>query len=83
MDIKSKNSEKNTTYAAFQIKIMRRFCINALISIVIVIGLYLFLWKRRIGDWIVSLIELLPGMDHFIYIMTIFVEKRKFFLQQQ
>ncbi len=64
MDIKSKNSEKNTTYAAFQIKIMRRFCINALISIVIVIGLYLFLWKRRIGDWIVSLIEVLPGMDH-------------------
>lgn len=44
-------------YAAFQSKIMWRFCGNAVISVLVVIILYQFLWKRRIGDWIVWLLE--------------------------
>ena len=35
-----------------------------LVSIVLVIALYLFLWKRRVGDWIVSLIEFLLKIKH-------------------
>lgn len=47
---------KRDEYAAFQSKIMRRFCGNIIISILIVLGVYQFLWKGRIGDWIVWLL---------------------------
>lgn len=63
-DIKSRAEGKNAGYTAFQVRIMRRFCVSALISTVIVVGLYLFLWKQRMGDWIISLMELWMDMDH-------------------
>ena len=41
-------------YSQFQEKIMQRFCINAIVSVVAVIFLYLFFWKQRGGDWVVK-----------------------------
>ena len=64
MAIKSKNKKNHTDYTVFQIRIMQRFCINAFVSTMIVIGLYLFLWKQRMGDWIVCLLELCMNIDH-------------------
>ena len=61
---KLRTERKKTGYTAFQVRIMRRFCISAIISTVIVVGLYLFLWKHRMGDWIISLMELWMDMDH-------------------
>ncbi len=59
-----KTKEKDTDYTAFQFRIMRRFCTSALISTAIVIILYLFLWKQRMGEWVVRLIELWTDFDH-------------------
>lgn len=42
-------------FARFQAKLMRRFCANALLSVLIVMGLYVFLWKQRMGDVTVDL----------------------------
>ena len=47
MGIKLKDSVRNE-YLEFQMKIMLRFCVNAVISVAAVIVLYLFLW-RHIG----------------------------------
>lgn len=63
MDIKWKTNKKKVDYTIFQVKIMKRFCISVFISIIIVIGLYLFLWKGRMGDWIVHIMELWIGAD--------------------
>lgn len=62
--IKWKHKKDDSDYTAFQFKIMRRFCICALISTLIVAGLYLFLWKHRIGDWVVRLLELCMDIGH-------------------
>ena len=43
---------------------MRRFCASAFVSTAIVIMLYLFLWKQRMGEWIVRLIELWMDIGH-------------------
>lgn len=51
-------------YAAFQTKIMRRFCFHIFISVLLVAILYLFLWKERLGDWIVSLLEFVMQIEH-------------------
>lgn len=59
-----KTKEKDADYTAFQLRIMRRFCTSALISTAVVIMLYLFLWKQRMGEWMVRLIELWMGIDH-------------------
>ena len=64
MVTKSKIKDKDADYSAFQVRIIRRFCTSALVSTVIVILLYLFLWKRRMGEWIVRLIELWMDIDH-------------------
>ena len=61
---KSRTKDKDTDYSAFQIRIMWRFCTSALISTAIVILLYLFLWKERMGEWILRLIELWMDIDH-------------------
>lgn len=61
---KSKIKDKDTDYSAFQVRIMWRFCTSALISTAIVILLYLFLWKERMGEWIIHLIELRMDIDH-------------------
>ena len=55
---------KKDDFSVFQRKIAIRFIGGMLVSIVLVIALYLFLWKRRVGDWIVSLIELLLKIKH-------------------
>ena len=61
---KSRTKDKDTDYSAFQIWIMWRFCTSALVSTAIVILLYLFLWKERMGEWIIRLIELWMDIDH-------------------
>ena len=61
---KSRTRDKGTDYSAFQIRIMWRFCTSALVSTAIVILLYLFLWKERMGEWIIRLIELWMDIDH-------------------
>ena len=61
---KSKTKDKDTDYSAFQVRIMWRFCTSALVSTAIVILLYLFLWKERMGEWILRLIELWMDIDH-------------------
>lgn len=43
---------------------MRRFCANAALSAAVVWFAYLFLWKQRIGDWIVWLLEHVAGIGH-------------------
>lgn len=60
----TKSKTKDTDYSAFQIRIMWRFCTSALVSTAIVILLYLFLWKERMGEWIIRLIELWMDIDH-------------------
>lgn len=61
---KSRTKDKDTDYSAFQIRIMWRFCTSVLVSTAIVILLYLFLWKERMGEWIIRLIELWMDIDH-------------------
>ncbi len=51
-------------FSIFQRKITIRFLGIVLLSIVIVIALYLFLWKDRFGNWIIALLELIGKMDH-------------------
>ena len=55
---------KKDEFFAFQGKIMWRFCGNALLSVLIVMGLYLFLWKQRLGDITVGLLERLLSIKH-------------------
>ena len=59
-----KTKDKKADYTAFQVKIMRRFCASAIFSCTVVIGLYLFFWKKRIGDWVVSLLQSWMGLGH-------------------
>ena len=40
------------------------FCGNALLSVLIVMGLYLLLWKQRLGDVVVALLEFFLSGDH-------------------
>lgn len=55
---------RNESFAAFQRKIAYRFVIGAIASVCVVFGLYLFLWKERLGDWIVSFFEFFMKMEH-------------------
>ena len=55
---------KQDDFSIFQRKIAIRFFGNALLSVAIVIVLYLFLWKERFGDWIVSILEFVGRMKH-------------------
>ena len=56
--------DRKDEYLAFQSKLIRRACINAVTSAAVVVGLYLFVWKQRMGDWIVWLLETLFKMGH-------------------
>lgn len=51
-------------FSIFQRKIAIRFFGSALLSVVIVIALYFFLWKERFGDWIVFLLEHVGNMEY-------------------
>lgn len=62
--IKSRTKQGKADFTAFQIRVMRRFCASALISTAIAVGLYLFLWKRRMGDWVVRLMEAGMNVSH-------------------
>lgn len=55
--IKLKTKHQTSGYSTFHKKIMQRFCIGALLSAVVVLGFYLLLWKGRIGEWVVSLMQ--------------------------
>lgn len=57
-------NNRKEEFAAFQAKIMGRCCGSALISVLVVAGLYLLLWKRRLGDAVVSLLEHLLRVSH-------------------
>lgn len=57
-----KNKQDN--FSIFQRKMAVRFWGSGLLSILIVIALYLFLWKERFGDWIVSILEFIGKMEH-------------------
>lgn len=56
--------DKKDEYFAFQSKLIRRVCMNVITSIVVVVGLYLFVWKQRIGDLIVWILETVFDMKH-------------------
>ena len=43
---------------------MRRFCLNIFGSVFVVIILYLFLWRRRFGDWTVKALEYFMKITH-------------------
>ena len=49
--------ENKEEFVTFQRKVAYRFFGIAIISVFLVIGLYLFLWKRRGGNWIIYLLE--------------------------
>lgn len=77
-----KHSEKDE-FAIFQSRIMRRFCGNALLSVLIVTGIYQFLWRKRLGDVTVSLLEYLLNIDHesaFMIYMIHFRGNKEIFL---
>ncbi len=57
-------NHKGEEYAFFQKKIMRRFCFHIFASVFIVLILYLFFWRQRFGDWIVSVLECFPKITH-------------------
>ena len=57
-------TDRTDEYLAFQSKLIRRTCINAVTSAAVVVGLYLFVWKQRMGDWIVWLLETFFKMKH-------------------
>jgi len=63
LGIKLKDSVRNE-YLEFQMKIMLRFCVNAVISVAAVIVLYLFLWRQRGGNLIVWFLEHFIRMEH-------------------
>ena len=56
--------DRKDEYLAFQSKLIRRACVNAVTSAAVVVGLYLFVWKQRMGDWIVWLLETFFKMKH-------------------
>lgn len=56
-------TESKLDFSAFQSKLMRRFCENALLSAVVVLALYLFLWKRRGGNLVVGIMKDFLGLD--------------------
>lgn len=59
-------SENNLDFGAFQTKLIRRFCGNAVISVIVVLGLYFFVWKQRGGEWIVGVLIDFLGIDEWI-----------------
>ncbi len=48
---------KKEEFTTFQSKMMQRFCANALLSVLVVAALYRFVWKQRMGDGVVGLLE--------------------------
>ena len=55
---------KQDDFSIFRRKIAIRFFGSAFLSVLIVVAIYLFLWKRRLGDFIVYLLEFFLQMEH-------------------
>mgnify|MGYP002226988084 CR=1 FL=1 len=55
---------KQDDFSVFQRKIVHCFFGSAVLSVLIVVAIYLFLWKRRLGDFIVYLLEFFLQMEH-------------------
>ena len=55
---------KQDDFSVFQRKIAIRFFGSAVLSVLIVVAIYLFLWKKRLGDFIVYLLEFFLQMGH-------------------
>lgn len=55
---------KQDDFSVFQRKIAIRFFGSAVLSVLIVVAIYLFLWKSRLGDFIVYLLEFFLQMEH-------------------
>ena len=51
-------------YSEFQSKLMERFCGNALLSVAAVILLYLFLWKQRGGNLVITLLVTFTTLEY-------------------
>ena len=51
-------------YSEFQSKLMERFCVNALLSVAAVILLYLFLWKQRGGNLVITLLVTFTTLEY-------------------
>lgn len=76
-------------YSEFQSKLMERFCVNALLSVAAVILLYLFLWKQRGGNLVITLLVTFTTLEYeqafYIYhnyfrgYKEIFSRRRSFF----
>ena len=56
-------NEHSNDYAVFRARILRRFCSNALLSILIVVVLYVLLWKQRGGNLIAFFLMHLLDVD--------------------
>ena len=65
---------------------MRRFCLNIFGSVFVVIILYLFLWRRRFGDWTVKALEYFMKIGHeqafYIYHSCFREYKENFFAEE-
>ena len=75
---------KQDDFTIFQRKIAVHFFGNALLSVAVVISLYFFLWRERLGDWIVLFLEAAGKMDHekhFQYIIPFSGNTKRFFLR--
>ncbi len=73
---------KQDDFTIFQRKIAVHFFGSALLSVAVVISLYFFLWKERLGDWIVLFLEIIGKMDHekaFSIYHSVFREYREIF----
>lgn len=55
--------KSSNDYAMFRARIMRRFCANALLSLLIVVVLYVLLWKQRGGNLIAYCLMHLLDVD--------------------
>lgn len=56
--------DKKREYSEFQRKITGKFCFSAFVSVLAVMGMYVFLWRKRAGDWIVDILENVGNMPH-------------------
>ena len=57
-------NRKQDDFSVCQRKMAVPFCGSALLSVGIVLALYVFIWKERLGDWIVAFIEWAGKLGH-------------------
>lgn len=62
--LKSNKDRKQESFSEFQRKIAIRFFSGAAVAILVVVFIYIFIWKERLGDLIVMSLEFFTGMNH-------------------